>query len=59
MLHDVETKMVSDMKAIHGDRELRSYGSTRMREELASRGHRVSENTVVKLMRAYWPYLAI
>ena len=46
-------KLVSEMKTIHRDRDLRSYGSPRMREELASRGHRVSKNTVAKLMRSH------
>ena len=46
-------KLVSEMQTIHRDRDLRSYGSPRMREELASRGHRVSKNTVAKLMGAH------
>jgi len=44
-------KLVSEMKTIHGDRDMRSYGSPRMVRELVSRGHEVSENTVAKLMR--------
>ncbi len=44
-------ELVSEMKTIHGDRDRRSYGSPRMVRELVSRGYRVSENTVAKLMR--------
>ena len=44
-------ELVAEMKAIHNDRDMRSYGSPRMRQELIARGHQVSENTVAKLMR--------
>jgi len=44
-------ELVSEMKTIHSDRDMRSYGSPRMGKELIARGHRVSENTVAKLMR--------
>ena len=47
-----QRELVCAMRAIHSDRDMRSYGSPRMHEELVSRGHRVSENTVAKLMRA-------
>ena len=41
------------MEQIHGDRDMKSYGSPRMQRELAGRGHVVSENTVAKLMRQH------
>jgi len=44
-------ELVVEMKTIHGDRDMRSYGSPRMGKELIARGHQVSENTVAKLMR--------
>jgi putative transposase len=43
--------LVSEMQLIHGNRDMRNYGSPRMQKELVSRGHRVSENTVARLMR--------
>jgi transposase InsO family protein len=46
-------ELMAEMKRIHSDRDMRSYGSPRMREELVSRGHVVSENTVAKLMREH------
>ena len=39
------------MREIHGERHKRSYGSPRMQRELVAQGHRVSENTVARLMR--------
>lgn len=45
--------LVAEMRAIHGDRRLRCYGSPRMHRELLSRGFRVSENTVARLMKAH------
>jgi putative transposase len=41
------------MEQIHSDRDMKSYGSPRMQQELAARGHEVSENTVAKLMREH------
>lgn len=38
------------MREIHGERHKRSYGSPRMQRELVAQGHRVSENTVARLM---------
>ncbi len=38
------------MREIHGERHKRSYGSPRMQRELMAQGHRVSENTVARLM---------
>lgn len=46
-------ELVAEMQAIHGDRNLRCYGSPRMHRELVARGYRVSENTVARLMSAY------
>lgn len=44
-------ELVSEMKTIHSDRDMRSYGSPRMQRELVARGHQVSQNTVARLMR--------
>jgi transposase InsO family protein len=44
--------LVAQMRVIHGEPHKQNYGSPRMQEELAARGHRVSENTVARLMRA-------
>ena len=44
-------KLVAEMQTIHGDRDMRSYGSPRMHRELVARGEHCSENTVAKLMR--------
>jgi transposase InsO family protein len=41
------------MKVIHADRDMQSYGSPRVCEELVARGHDVSENTVARLMREH------
>mgnify|MGYP001822929884 CR=1 FL=1 len=46
-----QRELMAEMKQIHSDRDMKSYGSPRMKQELASRGHEVSENTVAKLMR--------
>jgi transposase InsO family protein len=46
-----QRELVSEMESIHADRDMKSYGSPRMQQELVSRGHEVSENTVAKLMR--------
>jgi transposase InsO family protein len=46
-------KLLSEMKTIHGDRDMRSYGSPRMHRELVARGENCSENTVAKLMREH------
>jgi transposase InsO family protein len=41
------------MQVIHGDRDMKNFGSPRMHQELLARGHRVSENTVATLMREH------
>jgi putative transposase len=46
-------ELIAEMEEIHADRDLKNYGSPRMRDELVSRGHTVSENTVARLMRAH------
>jgi len=46
-----QQELVSEMQVIHADRDMKNYGSPRMRDELVSRGHVVSENTVARLMR--------
>lgn len=43
--------MAAEMRKIHGDRHLKSYGSPRMTEELHDRGYRASENRVARIMR--------
>jgi transposase InsO family protein len=45
-------KLLEAMREIHGQRHKRSYGSPRMHRELVAQGHRVSKNTVARLMRA-------
>ena len=47
------SQLVSEMKVVHADRDMKNYGSPRMRSELVDRGHRVSENTVAKLMKSH------
>ncbi len=44
-------ELVTEMKTIHSDRDMRNYGSPRMHRELVARGENCSENTVAKLMR--------
>ena len=44
--------LLSLMREIHVDRNLKSYGSPRMHRELVSRGKSCSENTVAKLMQS-------
>ena len=46
-----QQELVEEMRTIHSDRYMKNYGSPRMHEELAARGHQVSENTVARLMR--------
>lgn len=48
-----QTELASEIKTIHQDRDLKNYGSPRMRDELVSRGYDVSENTVARLMRKH------
>ncbi len=45
-----QEQLVEAMREIHGERHKRSYGSPRMQRELVAQGHRVSENTVARLM---------
>jgi len=45
-----QIRLIAEMKAIHNDQKLKSYGSPRMTTELQSRGFDCSENTVAKLM---------
>ena len=44
-------ELLAEMKTIHADKDMKCYGSPRMREELVARGQAVSENTVAKLMK--------
>ena len=46
-----QEQLAEAMREIHGQRHKRSYGSPRMQRELVAQGHRVSENTVARLMR--------
>ena len=43
-------ELLEEIREIHGDRDMKSYGSPRVHQELVSRGHEVSENTVARLM---------
>ena len=43
-------ELVQEIRAIHSDRNLKSYGSPRVHQELVARGKKCSENTVAKLM---------
>ncbi|MFN9968504.1 MAG: IS3 family transposase [Phycisphaerae bacterium] len=44
------TDLISEIHAIHSDREMHVYGSPRVYRELLNRGYEVCENTVAKLM---------
>jgi putative transposase len=44
------TDLISEIHAIHADREMHVYGSPRVHRELLNRGYEVCENTVAKLM---------
>ncbi len=44
-------ELVAEMRRIHSDRNMKSYGSPRVHRELVARGNHCSENTVAKLMR--------
>lgn len=46
-------ELVAEMKRIHADRDMQSYGSPRVHQELVARGKTCSENTVAKLMQAH------
>jgi len=46
-------ELVAEMKRIHADRDMKSYGSPRVQRELAVRGKRCSVNTVAKLMQQH------
>ena len=46
-------ELIAEMKRIHADRDMKSYGSPRVHRELISRGKSCSRNTVAKLMRAH------
>lgn len=48
-----QRELVAEMKTIHQDRDMKNYGSPRMHQELVSRGYRISENTVARLMRVH------
>lgn len=45
--------LVAEIRRIHADRDMKSYGSPRVHQELAARGKSCSENTVAALMRAH------
>ena len=46
-------ELITEMRRIHADRDMKSYGSPRVHRELVSRGKSCSRNTVAKLMRAH------
>jgi transposase InsO family protein len=46
-------KLIEEIRTIHADRDMKSYGSPRVHEELVARGNRCSENTVARLMRVH------
>lgn len=48
-----QRELVSEMELIHEDRDMKSYGSPRMHEELNARGFDCSENTVARLMNEH------
>ena len=45
--------LIKEIKKIHTDRDMKSYGSPRIHRELLSRGIACSENTVAKLMNKH------
>jgi transposase InsO family protein len=46
-------ELLEEIQAIHADRDMKSYGSPRVHQELVARGKRCSENTVARLMRVH------
>jgi putative transposase len=48
-----EAELVKQMRVIHGERHRSCFGSPRMHQELVSRGHHVSVNTVARMMRVH------
>lgn len=49
----LELTLVTEMKRINNDPDLKSYGSPRMTGELNDLGYPISENTTARLMRKY------
>ncbi len=45
-------ELVDEIRRIHADRDMRSYGSPRVHKELVANGVTCSENSVARLMRA-------
>ena len=45
-------ELIEEIREIHRDRDMKSYGSPRVYRELVARGHEVSENTVARLMHS-------
>ena len=48
-----QRELVAEIRNIHADRDMSSYGSPRVYQELLARGKNSSENTVAKLMRKH------
>ena len=46
-------KLITEIKKIHADRDMKSYGSPRIHRELLSRGIECCENTVAQLMHEH------
>ena len=44
-------ELIEEIRTIHADRDMKSYGSPRVHKELLARGKSCSENTVAELMR--------
>ena len=47
-----QAELVSEMRTIHSDQHMHTYGSPRMHKELLKRGYQVCENTVAGLMNS-------
>ena len=46
-------QLVEEMRAMHADRDMKSYGSPRVHRELVARGQLCCKNTVARLMREH------
>ena len=44
-------ELLEEIREIHADRDMQSYGSPRVHRELKARGRRVCRNTVARLMK--------
>jgi transposase InsO family protein len=46
-------QLIKEIREIHADRDMKSYGSPRVHEELRARGRSISRNTVARLMKTH------